>query len=63
MTVEMTSIPRYRRKKSILVGMVAAILADFGGLLQILSDFGGSPLVSGTTTDKERISLAAAKEI
>ena len=49
--VEMTSIPRYRRKKSILVGMVAAILADFGGLLQIPADFGGSPSVSGTTAE------------
>ena len=61
--VEMTGIPRYRRKESILVGMVAAILADFGGLLQILSDFGGSPSVSGTTAEKARISLAAAWEI
>ena len=39
--------------------MVAAILADFGGLLQIPADFGGSPSVSGTTVERE----AAAREI
>ena len=39
--VEMRSLPRYRWKKSVLFGIVAAILADFGGLVRILADSGG----------------------